>query len=54
MFWVRFGYTCPPCKILGGVYGASKEHVFHKGPPLNKGNWSKSKEIMKNYEKHVL
>ena len=34
VFWVRFGYTCPPRKILGGVYGASKEHVFHKGPPF--------------------
>ena len=20
MFWVRFGDTCPPCKILEGVY----------------------------------
>ena len=27
-------HTCPPCKILWGVYGASKEHVFHKGPPF--------------------
>ena len=26
--------SCPPLKILGGVYESSWEHVFHKGPPL--------------------
>ena len=34
MFLVRFRYTCPPRKILGCVYEASKEHVFHKCPPF--------------------
>ena len=38
LFCVRYGYTCPLSKILGGVYEPSKEPVFHKGPPLNKGN----------------
>ena len=61
VFSVRFGYTSPPRKILGCVYEASKEHVFHKGPlldldqfPLFKGGDPCEKHVLWKLHKHHL